>query len=520
MMVRHTISCLFAIVILIALAPEPATSAQPGNAENGATIYAKRCILCHGEEGDGDSPAAERLNPPPRDFTLGQYKFKTTAFDQDYADDGDLFRMIRDGMPGTAMPGWADILSEQDMWDLIAHIKTFAGIEEEEPGKQLDYGSQIASSAESIAKGEKLFHQDDRCSECHGVLGKGDAIKKLKDDNGARTWPRNLTKPWTFRVSNGPKDIFARISTGIPGTQMPSFADPKSKKILTPEERWHVANYVASLAGTKDVVRAENTVIKARKISPKVPEAPDDPLWDEAEPVTFALLPQIIAKQRFFTPSNDTITVRAIYNDTELALLLTWDDRSRSLPGDAKAAEISDPELTQDKVAVQLPVQIPDGMEKPYFGMGDAGHPVNLWHWQSGAAGQGDSITLLNARGFEDISKRDAGSVGLSATGSYGKGTWRVVMKRGLAAGKPADDIQFLDGKFIPIAFAAWDGSNSEAGSKHTMTTWYWLLLEPATGSQPLIAAFLVLLLAAAGQFWWVRSAASKQSSEDQRSGK
>lgn len=514
MMAMRTISRLFMLALLIGFAAGLPAAAQPGNADNGATIYAKRCILCHGEEGDADSPAAERLNPPPRDFTLGQYKIKTTAFDEDYANDDDLFRMIRDGMAGTAMPGWSDVLSEQDMWDLIAYIKTFAGLEEEQPSKQLDYGSQVASSAESIAAGDKLFHQDDRCSECHGKLGRGDAIKKLKDDNGARTWPRNLTKPWTFRASNDPKDVFARISAGIPGTQMPSFADPKSKKKLSIEERWHVANYVVSLAKKKNVVRAENTVIKARKVSSKVPDTSDDPLWAEAEPVTFALLPQIIAKQRFFTPSNDTITVQAIYNDKEVALLLTWDDRTLSLPGDAKATEISDPELAEDMVAVQLPVRIPEGMEKPYFGMGDAGNPVNLWQWRSGAAGQGNSVMLMNARGFADIDKRDAGSVDLSATGSYDNGTWRVVMKRALEAGEPADDIQLTDGKFIPIAFAAWDGSNSERGSKHTMTTWYWLLLEPATGSQPIIAALIVLLLTVAGQVWWVRSAAKKKGAE------
>ena len=301
---------------------------------------------------------------------------------------------------------------------------------------------------------------------------------------------------------------------------MPSFADPKSKKRLSIEERWHVANYVTSLAETKDVVRAEKTVIKAKKVTSKVPGTPDDPLWAEVEPVTFALLPQIIAEQRFFTPSNDTISVRAIYDDTEIAFLLTWDDRTRSLPGDAKAAEIADPELSEDMVAVQLPVQIPEGMEKPYFGMGDAGSPVNLWQWRSGAAGKDQSVTLMNARGFADIAKRDAAAVGLSAAGSYDKGTWRVVMKRAHATGAPADDIQFAAGKFIPIAFAAWDGSNSEKGSKHTMTTWYWLLLEPASGSRPLIAAFLVLLLAAAGQFWWAAAPQPNRTLTSQRSGK
>jgi hypothetical protein len=46
-------------------------------------------------------------------------------------------------------------------------------------------------------------------------------------------------------------------------------------------------------------------------------------------------------------------------------------------------------------------------------------------------------------------------------------------------------DIRLAEGRnSFPIAFAAWDGSNnSEKGSRHTMTTWYWLLLKPAAGS-------------------------------------
>jgi hypothetical protein len=40
-------------------------------------------------------------------------------------------------------------------------------------------------------------------------------------------------------------------------------------------------------------------------------------------------------------------------------------------------------------------------------------------------------------------------------------------------------DISFDEGRFIPISFANWDGSNGEAGLKHTLTTWYWLILPP-----------------------------------------
>jgi len=493
------------LAVLIAGMMPAAAAAAPGDADKGAEIYARRCVGCHGEEGDGLGAAAERLNPPPRDFTLGLYKFKTTGADDIVPNDADLYRMIRDGMPGTAMPGWGDVLSDQEVWDLIAHIKTLAGLEAEEPTIQIDYGTQVASSEESIAKGRELFR--DRCLECHGGSAKGVATKKLKDDGGARTWPRNLTKPWTFRVSNDPKDIFTRITVGIPGTQMPSFADPKSKKKLAIDERWHVANYVSSLADTERLVRPENTVVKADKVDGALPAAADDPGWQAAEPTTFFLVPQIIAEQRFFTPANDTITVRALYNDRDLALLLEWDDRTKSLPGDAEAEQIADPGIAEDAVAVQLPVRIPEGMAKPYFGMGDAANPVNVWHWKGGTADRPESVTLLNARGFGEIEERDAAGTEVRAAGTYGNGTWRVVMTRPLATPDPDSDIQFAEGRFTPIAFAAWDGSNGETGSKHTMTTWYWLLLKPPTGIGPYLAALIAIVLIGGGELWWARSA-------------
>jgi len=491
-------------LLAISLAP---AMAETGDEERGEAVYAKRCLQCHGEDGDGLGPAAERLNPPPRDFTFGLYKFKTSAFDDDLPNDEDLLRMIRDGMPGTAMPGWADILSGQDMLDVLAYIKIFAELEGE-PEIQVDFGEQIASSPESIAKGVELFHASDRCSECHGAEGKGDAVKKLKDDNGDRTWPRNLTKPWTFRASNDPRDIFARISVGIPTTQMPSFADPKSKKKLGIEERWHVANYVASLAKTERVVRPENTVIQAARIDGALPAKPDDPAWEAAPPSTFFMVPQIVGEERFFTAANDTVSVRALYNDEDIALHLEWDDRTNSIPGDAKAESIAGQEMFEDAIAVQLPVTIPDGMEKPYFLMGDAANPVNLWRWSGGTADEPQRVAMFDATGIDAQQARD--TAGLAATGSYKAGTWRVVMTRPLKTQSPGADLQFEEGRYVPIAFFAWDGSNNEVGTHHAMTTWYWLLLKPAPTSRPLIFAILAALLTGGTLVWWGRSAAAR----------
>ena len=494
--------------LAVALGAGPAAAA-PGDLENGEKVYMKRCVWCHGEEGEGDGPGAEMLNPPPRDFTGAIYKIKTSPFSEDFANDADLFRMISDGMPGTDMASWKEVLSEQERWDLVAYIKDLAELEEE-PGVMVDYGTQVASSAESIAKGRELFLDQDRCSECHGKEGKGNAIKKLKEDEGARTWPRNLTKPWTYRASNGAKDIFTRIATGIPGTQMPSFADPKAKMSLSIEDRWHLANYVVSLAATSHEVRAENTVIKASRLDGELPSDPGDKRWDGAETTTFMLVPQMIAKDRVFKYANDTITLGAYYNDKDLAMLLEWDDRTKSIPGDADSDKIADKVPYSDAVAVQFPVALPKGTQKPYFAMGDATNPVNILYWNSGTAQTPQSVGLVNARGFGETEKRAAAAQGITAKGAYQDGTWKVVMSRALLTGDAGNDLQLEEGLFIPIAFANWDGSNSETGSRHTLTTWYWLLLKPAETARPLIGGGATAIIVFALLAWWARGARRK----------
>lgn len=240
-----------------------------------------------------------------------------------------------------------------------------------------------------------------------------------------------------------------------------------------------------------------STVVKAKRISGNLPEKPDDQKWQEAEPTNFYLISQIVGKERFFTPSNNSIRTRAFYNDKEIAILLEWDDRTKSIPGDEKAAEILlEGEVYNDGIAVQFPVTIPEEMEKPYFGMGDAARPVNLWSWKSETKDAPQAVKLLNAAGFEKIEQRDAGKIGLTGAGVYNKGTWRVVMKRSLKTDEKDKDIQFEEGKFIPLAFAVWDGTNGEKGSKHTMTTWYWLFLKPEAGAyvyaMPVVVALLV----------------------------
>jgi hypothetical protein len=84
----------------------------------------------------------------------------------------------------------------------------------------------------------------------------------------------------------------------------------------------------------------------------------------------------------------------------------------------------------------------------------------------------------------------------LVVTGEWKDGRWRVLIKRALKEG----ELSFSEGQFIPVSFANWDGSNGELGSRHTLTSWYWLLLPPSVDPMkvfglPLGVAFLTFLL-------------------------
>ncbi|MBI1913096.1 MAG: c-type cytochrome [Deltaproteobacteria bacterium] len=495
----------------------PMLSLAEGDIEKGKEVYGKRCSWCHGKDGAGDGPASEFLNPAPRDFTLGVYKWKSTPFDEIAPSDEDFNRMIAGanahngipgwtGMNGTSMPGWADMLSGSEIKNATAYIKSLGGLEKPEKGK-IDLSSKVRSSKESIESGGKLFR--DRCSECHGEEGRGDGTKKLKDDWGGRTWPRNLTKGWSFRVTNEPEDIYARITVGIPGTQMPSFADPQSKKIMTDKERWDVANYVASLDEPYKKP-GDSDAIKAVRVTGQLPKDAKSEAWAKAEYTSFYMVPQIIANERHFKPSLNSISVKVLYNESEIVFLLEWDDPTKSMPWDEKAIEIADGELFVDGVAVQFPV-VSKESEKPYFGMGDS-KPVNIWFWQSeGAIDSPQSLKLMNSKGASNSEIRMSEEIGLKATGAYEKGTWRVILTRPLKTGDSKRDIQFEPGKFIPVAFAAWDGSNGDKGSRHVMTSWHWLILETEADNSFYVWPVLIGLFVFAGELLWLYSARRKK---------
>ena len=83
-------------------------------------LYRKHCIRCHGVTGDGLGPAAKLLEPYPRDFRLGKFKYKSTPIGTKPTRH-DLARILKSGIPGTSMPSFRT-LKDEDVEALVDYV--------------------------------------------------------------------------------------------------------------------------------------------------------------------------------------------------------------------------------------------------------------------------------------------------------------------------------------------------------------------------------------------------------------
>ena len=501
----------------------------------GGDLYQYRCAACHGVEGLGDGVAPERLYPRPRDFSLGLFKYKTTPGALPPSDE-DLFNTIKHGLTGTGMPGWGRVMRDDQIESLIPVLKGFdmtatwspedaedENFDDEGRYTKTDFISitetepvdgMIDYSPDSIARGREVFNK--ACNKCHGDSGRGNITsgKKLDDDWGYRIWPRDLTKAWTYRVSEvidtdtthartqTIQRIYQRLSIGITGTPMPAHraVEEGNKDPIELEDRWHVANYVYSLREQANSLPGESDVLSAIKLE-QLPGDVNSELWNQATPATFRLVPNIIKGERLFTPLSDAVTVRAVYTRDEISFLLELNDRTDSRPGEEESEGIQDEELTlhPDALALQFPKQ--DAFEtspvvvKPLYRHGDKNHATTIWYWNAGSVEPPipASAALIDANGPEQkLRFREAGD--LKAIGVWNQGQWKVMFTRPRKV-HDEGDLSFDEGRFIPISFANWDGSNGEAGSKHTLTTWYWLILPPQTNLTYVLGIPLLMII-------------------------
>lgn len=103
--------------------PEPYRSAHnplPNSSatlQRGAQVYAENCASCHGPKGYGDGPAGQRLSPRPADLT-------SLARSHMAGDQYIYWTVSEGGRPvGSAMPAFKGILSQRDIWTVVAYVR-------------------------------------------------------------------------------------------------------------------------------------------------------------------------------------------------------------------------------------------------------------------------------------------------------------------------------------------------------------------------------------------------------------
>jgi cytochrome c oxidase cbb3-type subunit 1 len=246
----------------VALNPSP--EAREELVTLGKSVYERRCIGCHGVKGDGNGPSAVFLDPRPRDFTRGIFKFRSTTGKDSLPTDADLFITITHGLWGTAMPTWQEI-SERERAAVIQYIKTFSDRwQKEAMGQSISITPESPVTAASIENGKTIFHGKAICFMCHGAEGRGDGMLAagLQDVWGHPVRPANFTLPagahGGVKLGHDGEHIFKTIVTGVGGTPMPPFQGQ-----LKPEEVWDVVHYVQSLRGEAHIAELAARGLKA-----------------------------------------------------------------------------------------------------------------------------------------------------------------------------------------------------------------------------------------------------------------
>jgi PQQ-dependent dehydrogenase (methanol/ethanol family) len=119
---------------------------SPAAVAAGERLYRQTCQACHGGQARGDRGPALATN----NFAHGN-------------DDADLFRSIRSGISGSAMPSFSKLTNDQT-WQLVSYIRSLSG------------GGAIETVSGDAAAGEQLFYGKAACGSCHSVNARGGLV--------------------------------------------------------------------------------------------------------------------------------------------------------------------------------------------------------------------------------------------------------------------------------------------------------------------------------------------------------
>jgi high-affinity iron transporter len=193
----------------LALGDEGALEMPQGSMDlaGGKRIYERNCATCHGMSGMGDGPAARSMTLPAPALAADSVAGTMTP--------ATVFRVVSVGIRGTPMTGWANVLSVDERWNVVAYVNS------------------LRSNQSMVLQGEGLYLQ--RCASCHGTGTSSATYARVL----TKLPPEIATLGWQAERSDA--QIESTIHDGIPGTAMPPSRD------LAPGEVRSIVAYIRTL---------------------------------------------------------------------------------------------------------------------------------------------------------------------------------------------------------------------------------------------------------------------------------
>lgn len=493
-----------------------AGSARASRAVEPEDLYARHCAFCHGVDGDGSGPAADYLDPAPRDFGTGRFALASTT--NGVPSDDDLVRTLSRGMPGSAMPSWG-WMSETELHALAVHVRALAtrrmtkhlqelaqrrawtmttgearrmAEQRLTAGEPIEPGPAASQSDATLARGKRAYLE--HCAACHGIDGGGRTPVEVWQD----TYDFKLARDFTAGIMKGGtshRELTARIVAGMPASGMPP------TRIDDPRELAALVAYTQSLipAGAESRLCQTRRIVRAHRVEGSVPQSPADLRWERHAATSMVLAP---------LQWHDGAIVRAeiacLHDGSELAVRVAWEDSS-----------CDDLERGSTKFADAAALQLSAEAAPPLFGMGSPRHPVNIWHWKAfrfrDVAGMldlldrpphavRDAVTgersiadvplyvpvrrrppeqadVVRAEGIASLSERRRRNLTVDASSDWRNGKWEVVFRRKLAPAS-ALELALAPSTKLQLALALWNGARGKGARGKSVTIWHELELE------------------------------------------
>lgn len=253
----------------------------------GGKLYRRHCLHCHGLSGDGKGPTGAWVNPPPRDYRQGIFKFTSSSQGQGERKPRreDLKRILYNGIDGTSMPSF-HLLKPDEIEALVSYVihlsirgqteyvtildlirepesdmKIYERVRENaqtiieqwlkaqeseiKPVKVPEYKSE-EERLESAVRGFRIFSTKDQggCIQCHVNFGRDAPL--YYDAWGTVVRPRNLYAN-QIRGGRRPIDLYWRIHSGINGANMPAVITSEADLQQKEDWIWDIVSFLQML---------------------------------------------------------------------------------------------------------------------------------------------------------------------------------------------------------------------------------------------------------------------------------